>query len=53
MLVLIYSLLTRGIGGIGRRVRLRAVWLTPWWFKSTMPHQQRKTRSDDLVFSYM
>ena len=38
-------MLIRGIGGIGRRVRLRAVWVTPWWFKSTIPHQLKQVKN--------
>lgn len=30
-----------GYGGIGRRVRLRGVWITPCGFKSRWPHQKK------------
>ena len=31
-----------GSGVIGRRARLRGVWVTPYGFKSRLPHQLRK-----------
>ena len=35
--------ITRESGGIGRRARLRGVWLTPYGFKSRFSHQSKST----------
>ena len=32
---------SRGSGGTGRRARLRGVWITPYGFKSRLPHQTK------------
>ena len=35
------NLRSRGSGGTGRRARLRGVWITPYGFKSRLPHQTK------------
>src|SRR5438876_5646747 len=38
-----------GSGGIGRRARLRGVWVKPWGFKSPLPHQITEVRARGSV----
>ena len=37
-----------GSGEIGRRARLRGVWVTPYGFKSRLPHQLKLIRGEVL-----
>ena len=44
---------SRGSGGTGRRARLRGVWITPYGFKSRLPHQTKAPSIRIVLFVFI